>query len=116
MINNAIIHKTTTRVWDPKCKYLHPSESTEASSSNEGMPQKFDTLSEADIMAEFPKDMLTPEMRMNILNVIEHMEVSHTESAGAMQCMKKLVMTILVGAFCLLLQAMMQPHTMIQCQ
>ena len=42
-------------VWDPKCKYLHPSESTEASSSNEGMPQKFDTLSEADIMADFSR-------------------------------------------------------------
>ena len=82
--------------------------------SDEGMPQKFDTLSEADIMAEFPQDMLTPEVRTNILNIIEHMEASHTESAEAMQCMKKLVMTIPVGAFCLLLQAMVQPHIMIQ--
>ena len=103
-----------TMVWDPECKYLHPSESTEASSSDEGMPQKFDTLSEADIMAEFPQDMLTPEVRTNISNIIEHMEASHTEAAEAMQCMKKLVMTILVGAFHLLLQAMVQPHIMIQ--
>ena len=72
-----------TMVWDPECKYLHPSESTEASSSNEGMPQKFDTPSEADIM-EFPEDMLTPEVRSNILNTIEHMEASHTEAAEAM--------------------------------
>ena len=103
--------KTTVR--DPKCKYLCPSESTEASSSDEGMPQKFDTPTEADIMPEFPKDMLTPEVRSNILSVIEHIEASHTEAAEAMSCMK-LVMTIPVGAFCLLLQVMVQPHIMIQ--
>ena len=40
-------------VQDHECKYLHPSESTEASSSGEGMPQNFNTPSEADIMAEF---------------------------------------------------------------
>ena len=68
-----------TMIQDPECKYLHPSESTEASSSDEGMPQKFDTPSEANIMAEFPKDMLTPEVRTNILNIIEHMEASHTD-------------------------------------
>ena len=86
-------------VWDPECNYLCPSESTEASSSDEGMPQKFDTPSEADIMAKFPKDMLTPEVRTNILNVIEHMEASHTEAAEAMQCMKKLVMTMPVWCY-----------------
>ena len=59
-----------TMVWDPKCKYLCPSESTEASSSNEGMPQKFDTPSEADIMAEFPQDMFTPEVKTSILNML----------------------------------------------
>ena len=73
-----------TMVQDPKCKYLHPSESTEASSSDESMPQKIDIPSEADIMAEFPEDMLTPKVRTNISNVIEHMEASHTESAKAM--------------------------------
>ena len=57
---------------DPECKYLHPSESTEASSSDGGMPQKFDTPSEADIMVEFPQDVLTPEVRTNILNIIEN--------------------------------------------
>ena len=105
-----------TTIWDPKCKYLHPSESTEASSSDEGMPQKFDTLSEADIMAEFPQDMLTPEVRSNISNALEHIEASHTEAAEVMQSMKKLITTIPVGAFCLLLQVMVQPHIMIQCQ
>ena len=73
-----------TTIWDPECKYLHPSERTEASSSDKGMPQKFDTLSEADIMAKFPKDMLTPDMRWNISNIIEHIEASHTEAAQAM--------------------------------
>ena len=102
-------------IQDPKCKYLHPSESTEASSHDEGMPQKFDTPSEANIMAEFPKDMLTPEVRTNILNIIEHMEASHTETTKAMQCMKKLITTIPVGEFHLMLQVMVQPHIMIQC-
>ena len=110
-----IVKMIKTMIQDLKCKYLHPSESTEASSSDEGMPQKFDTLSEANIMVTFSKDMLTPEVRMNISNVIEHMKASHTEAAEAMQCMKKLVMTIPVGTFCLMLQAMVQPHIMIQC-
>ena len=67
-------------------------------------------------MAKFPKHMLTPEVRLNILNIIEHMEASHTEAAKRMQCMKKLIMTIPVGAFCLMLQVMVQPHIMIQHQ
>ena len=104
-----------TTIQDHKFKYLHPSESTEGSSSNEGMPQKIDTISEADIMAEFHKDMLTPDVRSNISNLIEHIEASHTEADKAMQCMKKLVITILFGAFCLMLQVMVQPHIMIQC-
>ena len=81
-------------IWDPDCKYLHPSESTEASSSDEGMPQKFDTLSEADIMAEFPQVMLTPEVRSNISNALKHTEASHSEAAEVMQSMKKLITTI----------------------
>ena len=104
-----------TTIHDPECKYLHPSESTEASSSNEGMPQEFATPSEADIMAEFPRDMLTPEVRTNISNAIKHMEASHNEAAKVMRCMKKLITTIPVSAFCLMLQAMVQPHIMIQC-
>ena len=105
-----IVEMIKTTVWDPECKYVHPSESMEVSNSNDGMPQKFDTPSEADIMAEFPKDMLRPEH----LNIIEHIEASHTEAAKVMWCMKKLFTTILVGAFCLLLQVIVQPHTMIQ--
>ena len=101
-------------IHDPECKFLHPTESTEESDSNEGMPQEFDTPSKADIMAEFPKEMLTPEVRTNIANVIEHMEALHSEAAKLMKCMKKLIPTILVGAFCLILQAMVQPHIMIQ--
>ena len=65
-------------------------------------------------MAEFPEDMLTPEVRLNISNIIEHMEASHTEAAKTMQCMKKLITTIPVGAFHLMLQVMVQPHIMIQ--
>ena len=71
-----IVKMIRTMVWDPECKYLHPSESRETSSSDKGMLQKFDTPSEADIMAEFSQDMLTPEVRTNILNVIEHMEAN----------------------------------------
>ena len=50
------------------------------------------------------------------MKVIEHMEASHREAAEAMQSMKKLVTTIPVGAFCLLLQVMVQPCIMIQHQ
>ena len=101
-------------IYDPECKFLHPAESTKESDSNEAMPQEFDTPSEADIMAEFSKEMLTPEVRMNIVNIIEHMEASHNEAAEAMKCMKKLVPTIPIGAFHLILQAMVQPCIMIQ--
>ena len=102
-------------IHDPECKYLCPSDSTKASSSNEGMSQEFATPSGADIMAEFLRDMLTPEVRTNISNAIKHMEASHNEAIEAMRCMKKLVTTILVSAFHLMLQAMVQPHIMIQC-
>ena len=66
-------------------------------------------------MAEFPREMLTPDVRMNIANVIKHMEASHNEAAKVMKCMKKLFPTIPVGTFHLILQAMVQPHIMIQC-
>ena len=101
-------------IHNPECKYLHPGESTEASSNDEGMPQEFDTPSEADIMAEFLRDMLTPEVRTNILNAIEHVEASHNEAAEVMRCMKKLITTIPVSAFHLMLQAMVQPCIIIQ--
>ena len=101
-------------IHDPECKYLHPSESTEASNSDEGMAQKFATPSETNIMAEFTRDMLTPEVRTNISNAIKHMEASHNEAAEVMRCMKKLVTTIPVSAFCLMLQAMVEPCIMIQ--
>ena len=42
------------------------------------------------------------------------MEASHNEAAKVMRCMKKLVTTIPVSAFHLMLQAMVQPHIMIQ--
>ena len=103
-------------IHDHECKFLHPTESTEESDSDEGMPQEFDTPSEANIMAKFPKEMLTPEVRTNIANIIKHMEASHSEAAKLMKCMKKLVPTIPVGAFCLILQAMVQPCIMIQHQ
>ena len=76
-------------IHDPECKFLHPTESTKESNSDEGMPQEFDTPSEANIMAEFPREMLTPEVRMNIANIIEHMEASHNEAAEVIKCMKK---------------------------
>ena len=93
-------------IHEPECKFFHPTESTKENNSNEGMPQEFDTPSKANIMAKFPKGMLPGEVRTNIANVIEHMEASHSEAAKSMKCMKKLVLTILVGAFHLILQAM----------
>ena len=104
-----------TTIQDPEFKYLHPSESTEASSSNEGMPQNFDIPSEGDIMAEFPKDMLTTEVRTAISSILEHMEMSHMEAAEVMRNMKKLITKVPVGTFHLLLEATVQPHIMIQC-
>ena len=98
-------------IHDPECKFLDPTKNTEESNSNEGMPQEFDTPSEPNIMAEFPKEMLTPVVRTNIANIIEHMEASHSEVAELMKCMKKPV-----GAFHLILQAMVQPCIMIQHQ
>ena len=77
-------------IHDPEFKFLHPTESTEESDSNEGMPQEFDTPSKADIMAKFPKEILTPEVRTNITNIIKHMKASHSEGAKLMKCMKKL--------------------------
>ena len=74
----------------PECRFLCPTESTEESGSNEGMPQEFDIQSEADIMAKFPREMLTPKVRTNITNIIKHMEASHNEAAEAMKCMKNL--------------------------
>ena len=65
-------------------------------------------------MAEFHKEMLTPEVRTNIANIIEHMEALHSEAAESMKSMKKLIPTIPVGAFYLILQAMVQPCIMIQ--
>ena len=103
-----------TMILDPECKYLCPSESTEASDSDEGMPDKVDIPSEGDILAKFLKDMLTSEVRMNILNVLEHIETSHLEEAEAMTIMKKLVTQIPVSAFLLLLQATVQVRIMIQ--
>ena len=100
-------------IQDPECKFLHLSESTEA--SDEGMPDKYDVPSEGDIMAEFPKDMLTPKVRTCITNVLRYIETSHLEAAEAMKCMKKLVTQIPIGTFRLLLQATIQPHIMIQC-
>ena len=104
-----------TTIQDPECKFLHPSESIETSDSDEGMPDKYDMPSEGDIMAEFPKDMLTTEVRICISNVLKHMETSHMEAAKAMRSMKKLITQIPIGAFRLLLQATVQPCIMIQC-
>ena len=103
-------------IHDPECKSLHPTESTQESDSDEGVPQEFDAPSKADIMAQFPKEMLTPAVRTNIANIIEHMEALHSEAAKSMKCMKKLIPTIPVGAFHLILEAMVQPRIMIQHQ
>ena len=102
-------------IHDAESKFLSPTESTEESNSDEGMPQEFDTQSKANIMAKFPREMLTPDVRTNIANIIKHMEASHSEATNVMKCMKKLFPTILVGAFSLILQAMVQPHIIIQC-
>ena len=99
---------------DPDCKYLHPTESTDTSDTDEGMPPIQDAVDEDDIMAEFLKDMLTDEVHKHISDSLEHMEQSHSEAFAAMKSMKKLVPTIPNGALRLLLQAMVQPHIMLQ--
>ena len=109
-----VVKMIKAMIHDSECKFLLPTESTKESNSNEGMPQQFDTPSKANIMAKFPKEMLTPEVRTNIANVIKHMEASHSEAAKLMKYMKKLIPIIPVGAFHLILQAMVQPHIMIQ--
>ena len=111
-----VVEMIKPMIHDPECKFLHPIESTEESDSDEGMPQEFDTPSKADIMAEFPKEMLTPEVRTNIANIIKHMEASHSGAAELMKCMRKLIPTVPVDAFHLILQAMVQPCIMIQHQ
>ena len=114
--SKGVVKMIKPMIHDPECKFLHPTKSTEESNSDEGMPQEFHTPHKADIMAEFPREMLTPEVRTNIVNVIKHMEASHNEAAKVMKCMKKLFPTIPFGAFHLILQAMVQPHIMIQHQ
>ena len=109
-----VVKMIMTMIQDPECKFLHPSEGTEASDSDEGMPDKYDMPSEGDIMAEFPKHMLITEVRTCISNILEHMEMSHMEAAEAMRSMEKLITQIPIGAFRLLLQATVQPHIMIQ--
>ena len=109
-----IVKMIMTMIQDPECKFLCPSESTEASDSDEGMPDKYDMPSEGDIIAEFPKDMLMAKERTCISNVLKHMEMSHLEAAKVMKSMKKLITKIPVGAFRLLLQATVQPHIMTQ--
>ena len=103
-----------TMIQDPECKYLCPSEGTEASDSDEGMPDKYDVPSKGNILVEFPKDMLTNEVQMNISSILEHIEMSHMEAAEAMRSMKKLVTQIPISTFRLLLQATVQPCIMIQ--
>ena len=46
-----IVRMIMTMIQDPECKFLSPSESTKASDSDEGMPDKYDMPSEGDIMA-----------------------------------------------------------------
>ena len=73
-----IVKMIMTTIQEPEHKYLHPSESTEASDSDEGMPDKYDVPSEGDILDEFPKDMLMNEVQMNILKHFgEHGNVTH---------------------------------------
>ena len=110
-----IVKMIMTTIQDPECKFLHLSESTEASDSDEGLPDECDIPSEGDIVAKFPKDMLMTEVRTHIISVIEHMETSHLEATESMTSKKKLAPSILVRAFRLLLQATIQPHIMIQC-
>ena len=65
----------------------------------------------------FPLDMLTPEVRTNISSVVKHIRKHHILNLLKALCtMKKLIMTIPVGTFWLLLQAMVQPCIMIQHQ
>ena len=72
-----VVKMIMTMIKDPECKFLHPSGSTEASASEKRMPHRTDQPTKSDILAEFPKDMLTNEIQNNISNILEHIENLH---------------------------------------
>ena len=96
------------RVKDLTCKYLHPQES-ETESSNEDFPESFTRPVEEQIFSEFPKGVLTNEMKMHIENTIEFMEQLHTAAANSLKELKKTTPVIPHGPFRLLLRALCQP-------
>ena len=90
-------------IWDLDCKYLRPAEST-TKSSDEDFPTQFKRLDDDVIIAEFPDNMLTSEVRTRVTNCLDYMEQSHTTPAATLKEAKKLMSHIPARAFRLLLQ------------
>ena len=78
-------------IWDLDCKYLRPKEST-TKSSDEDFPTQFERLDDDIIMAAFPDNMLTSEVRTRVTNCLDYMEQSHTAAAAALKEAKKLML------------------------
>ena len=95
-------------IHDLDCKFLRPKEST-TESSHEDFLTQFDRPDDDIIMAEFPDNMLTSEIRTRITKCLDYMEQSHSSVAATLTEVKKLMPLIPVGAFRLLLQALLQP-------
>ena len=79
--------------------HLQPKEST----------TNFERPDDDIIIAEFPENMLTSEVQIQVTNCLDHMEQSHSTAAAALCEAKKLMTVIPVGAFRLLLKALFQP-------
>ena len=100
-------------VKDLSCKYLHPQES-ETESSDEDFPESFTRPVKEQIFSEFPKGVLTDEIKTHIENAIDYMEQLHTAAANALKELKKTTPVIPHGPFRLLLQALCQPVIKLQ--
>ena len=95
-------------IWNLDCKYLRPKDSTTGSSDID-FPSQFERLDDDIIMAMFPDNMLTSEVRGRVTNCLDYMAQSHSAAAAALKEVEKLMSTIQAGAFRLLLQGLFQP-------
>ena len=91
----------TVRIYNPKRVHTE--------SSDEDFPTLFKRPDNDIIMAEFPENMLTSEVRTCVTNCLDHMEQSHSAAAAALSEAKKLMPVIPVGSFRLLLHVLLQP-------
>ena len=70
---------------------------------------QFERVKEDQILASFPYQMLTSKVHEQVLKCLELLAESHQDAADAMYTAKKLMLIILVGAFQLIMQGILQP-------